>query len=156
MNYCTVADVRSVIKTFAGDIDDDNDGRPTISSLDIQDLIGEASPMVIMDYQLRYSIEVIDSYGPEPEDYPDAIRRLAALRTAELVYNRIGSVSVERNKALKELFAGEISKYRRVITAGAVRDRAGQLVPSQGGPSARNHLDTTQIDEVYARGPRYY
>jgi len=154
MNYCTIGDVQLVIKTFAGDIGDNNLGQSTIDPGTITTLITQASAMTVMDFQPRYVISVINAYSP---DFPDAIRQLTALRTARLVYARLGTVSVDRNRELRGLFSDEIAMWRRVIQSGSVIDLAGLQVPSITGPTSYTPAYTSKIDEAYPDGlSRYY
>lgn len=151
--YCTTSDVRAVIRTFAGDIDDNNLGYATISSDDISDAIDQATVITQYDLLPRFSIAVINALSP---DYPLPVSYVTALRAAELVYNRIGTVSVERNSQLKGLFQTEIARWQRAIAAGTLYDVNGELVPNLAGPALFTQTYVNEINDIYLLGPRRY
>ena len=165
--YCTIEDVLSVATVFrqdvmpleSGDEARYNTNTNAISRDEVDYIITEASEMVRGLLQPKYDLTVIDSYAEG--EWPPIINYCTKTYSAILMYERFGSVSIERNERLIKSLKRSYNQYREIIANGTIRDRDGVLVPSlvttevQQGSTGTDFYATKRLKEVYESGRSY-
>jgi hypothetical protein len=166
MAYCTQDDVLGVAVTFRIDIDGGEvSGAPqrrlntnTIQESEMTDIIEEASNITRLYLSPRYSIEYIDSLGP---DYPPVVVYFTKYQAALLMYERYASASTERNEKLMNIIEKTVQKYRTAIINGNVRDELGELITTLTDPNVLMQINNTkypamsELNELNLAGRTY-
>lgn len=144
MAYCTVEQVINVVRIYENDWDDQINTLPTEL---IEGFIAEATEEINYILYTRYELSIIAALSPVPY----AINFLTKVRTAFLLLDRIGPVSSDRSKALKDLLQHDYDHWYLLVERGLLLDSTGTAVVTKDvrTPDTQTPAFVNNISNLY-------
>ncbi len=139
--YCTIEQVLNVARIYLPDVSDN-----TLPPQDINSAIDEVEVQVNAILSPRYSLDKIQA------DVPFTVHRLAACLTACILLGRYHTIQTDGTTLA--YIKQDIVMYTKYLASNAVFDDMNKAIATVIRPTQA--VRPTQLDGVYANGPRSY
>jgi len=143
MDYCTVDDVKDVLRVFREDFE----------ALNIPDSIIERA---IDDGTLNAKLALTPKYELDSleSDLPFAVNRFATLASAKSLIMRVGLMSTDKDKNIIGIISDELNIYRKYIQHGLLVDDSNNQIAVKKRTILRKSIDSSELDDFFEGGNR--